>query len=177
MTLLVRRGEIPRAPPEFQEEVELYARESGRHARLIFVPTDVGREGEINAGTWVVRFTLRSSDPLLEMYQQGRVAEAPTEDVWVHVAGPGNTYKPLSIQQMGAGGLRQFLERGNMWSGRGEFQSLEEQLEHTRTANKEAREKTRRDAREKSVQRESQRRRWRLKIPFLPVGINLRKDK
>ncbi len=175
MTLItVGRSEIPRAPPEFQDEVELYARESGRHARLMFVPTN-WKEGVIAAGTWVVRFTLRPSDKRLESYQQGRTTEA-TEDVWIHLPAEGNSYKPLNIQQMGSGGLRRFLEKGNMWSGRGQFKSLEQQLEHTRTANNEAREKTRRDARENSVKRVAEKRRWYQKIPLIPVLINLRKE-
>lgn len=176
MTLVVQRAEIPRAPTEFQDDVELWARQSGRHAKLVFVPTE-WKEGSIAAGTWVVRIQLRSADPRLEMFQQGRVPEAPTEDVWIHEPAQGNTYKPLNIQQMGTSGLRRFLEKGNMWSGRGEFNSLEDQLRRTRADNEQSKRKFRRERRDSSVYRESQKRRWRLKIPFISVAINLRKDK
>ncbi|KKK55945.1 hypothetical protein LCGC14_3069470 [marine sediment metagenome] len=69
MIITLGRSEAPRAPVEIQEEVELYARESGRHARLIFVPMQLG--GRADDGTWVVRFTLRSSDKRMEPYHQG----------------------------------------------------------------------------------------------------------
>lgn len=184
MIVQLRRSEMPRAPVEIQEEVELYARESGRHANLIFVPTEFVN-GRLANGTWLVRFTLRSNDKRMQAYQEGRAAKPPTEDVWLHEHNPDEgkpisggrkqgPYKPLDIVQMGAGGVRQFLERGNMW-GRGQFKSLEEQVREVQADNEAARLKFRADQKEASRYEQRDKRRWRLKIPFISVGVNLKK--
>ncbi len=179
MIITLGRGEAPRAPVEIQDEVELYARESGRHAKLISVPT-VFAGGRAVSRTWCVRFTLRSDDKRMLEYQEGRAAKPPTEDVWLHERNPKEDepnepkYLPFDIIQMGAGGVRVFLESGNMWSGRGEFASLEEQLRHVQDTNEEARVKFRADQKEENRLEQRDKRRSRLKIPFLGVGIDLK---
>lgn len=183
--LRVKRNGLPVVPVEIQDEVELYARESGRTATLHFIPTELAN-GTAIRGTWMARFSLRSNDKRLILYQQGMASEPPTEDVWFHEQNPdeGNlipgsygrregSYRALDILQMGASGIRTFLERGNMWSGRGEFKSLEEQAEKAKTANKEMREKHRQDQKETSRYEQRDKRRSRWKIPFLPVGVQL----
>ena len=163
---LRRQRELPRPPWEIAEEVELYARESGRHAKLHFAP----------GGGWVARFTLRPSDKRMRIYQELRTGKPPTEDVWFHRPKPGGRvgdFIPLDILEMGASGVRQFLERGNMW-GRGEYRSLEEQLRQVTEENEEGRLKNRAKAKEANRYMQRDKRRWRFKIPFLPVGINLK---
>ena len=177
--------ELPQAPTEFKDAVELYARESGRHGILQFVPTEFWN-GEIVNGTWRARFTLRDSDKRLSISQEGR-GEAPTEDVWFHVLNPKEgelipaghgrrerEYRPVSLQELGVAGMVTWLERGNMWSGRGEYQSLEEQAKRAMEANNEMRLKHRADEKEQSRWEQRDKRRWRFKIPFLPIGIDLR---
>ena len=155
----------------------MYAREYGRHAKLHFVPF----------GGWFVRFSLRSNDKRLRAYQEGRLAEEPGEDVWLHVQNPRGgrrngrgqlepQFIPLDISQMGAAGVRQFLERGNTWSGRGEFSSIEEALRHSEELNEENRKSFREEQKFNSRKQQRDKRRWRFKIPFIPVGINLRKQ-
>jgi len=133
-----------------------------------------------------VRFTLRPNDKRMQPYQEGRAAKPATEDVWLHEHNPDEgkplrggrkegQYRPLNIVQMGSGGVRQFLERGNMWSGRGQFQSLEEQVRKVREENEAARLKFRAEQKEESRHEQRDKRRSRLKIPFITAGLNLLK--
>jgi hypothetical protein len=173
--LLVRRDGLPVAPVDIADAAEEYARESGRHATIHFIPIQVERERVIH-GTWLVRFSLRADDKRLQLYREGKVGEPPTEDVWLHVpddAGFGG-YRPLNLTELGAGGLRTFLDRGNSWSGRGEFASLEEQTRKASEANDAMRTKLRADQKEENRLEQREKRRHILGIPFLPVLIDLK---
>lgn len=181
MGLIATLGtEAPVAPVEIADEVEMYARESGRHATLHLVPTEF-RNGRVASATWVARFTLRPDDPRMRLYQEQRIGDPPTEDVWFHIPKRNaedwnHAYEPLNIVEMGASGVRNFLEKGNTWSGRGEFDSLTDQLRHVRQENDNSRQKNYDDARYQSRKRQVDKRRSRLKIPFLGVGIDLKKS-
>lgn len=185
MTPTVRFDEsgLPQAPADIADEVELYARESGRHATLHFIPTLLmGRT--VIRGTWMARFTLKPDDPRLSVFQDGQAEEEPTDPVWFHVPNenegaiiPGTfdqhkegTYRALDIVAMGASGVRAFLERGNMLSGRGEFDSLEEQVTKVREHNREVKTKLRAHHKEENRHELAERRRSWLKIPVVPVN-------
>ncbi len=167
----------PTAPHELQEAVELWARESGRHAKLHWSP----------GGTWFVRLTLRADDKRMLLYRQGFSEAPPGEDVWFHIPNPREgqriggvlqgPYIPLDIHHLGVSGVREFLEKGNTWSGRGEYLSLVDQLHQVRETNETKRRSFREFQKEENRYEQRQQRRFRLKIPFLPVGINLRADK
>lgn len=172
--------DLPQAPPDIQDAVELFARKSGRTARLHFVPF----------GGWFARFELRCNDPRMKLYQEGRAEAPPTEDVWFQKPNPragevipgthGRREAPyiqMDILQMGASGVTEFLERGDTWSGRGEHSSIEEAVRVASDKNKEQRAKNKADARERGRDIARDTRRTRLKIPFLGVGIDLRKGK
>lgn len=189
-----RKVELPRPPFEFQEEVELYARESGRTAKLHFM---------FGCG-WFARFSLRSSDKRLVLYQQGMAGKPPTEDTFFHYPNPreheGLTltelkglgvpflrpliiwkrsrchmpFIPLDIIQMGTSGVRQFLEKGNMWSGRGEFDSLTDQLRTIRDKEADAKRKMREDAREDTRKFVRDQRGRRFKVPTVSVPRDFR---
>ncbi len=176
MLVRPRPGEAPRPPPEIASEVEQYAREFGRHATLHFVPF----------GGWFVRFSLRPNDKRLRAYQEGSLAQPPAEDVWLHVQNPPAgkrtktgavepQYLPLNLYDMGASGVREFLERGNTWSGRGEHASVEAALRTTEETNEESRKRFREEQRFDSVKEQCDKRRSRFKIPFIPVGIDFGK--
>jgi len=156
----------------------MYARESGRHATLHFVPTLL-RGTRVVQGTWLVRFTLRSDDKRLLLYQEGKVAEPPTEDVWLHEPDPESPtgYRPYNLGDLGTDGVRNFLAKGNMWSGSGQFGSktLEQLARDAIEKNRNAGQVAKSAAREECRLTLRDERRWRLKIPFLPVGISLPK--
>ena len=177
MNLATLNSRYPRAPWDIQQEVELWAREQGRTAKMHMAPN----------GTWFVRLSLRCNDKRMLLYQQGMTAEPPGEDVWFHIPnahegkiiggvrqGP---YIPLDINQMGVSGIREFLEKGNTWSGRGEYLSLIDQLHKVRATNEEVRIKSRAEQKEASRREQRDKRRWRFKIPFLRVGVQLGKAK
>ena len=173
--LLVGRQELPKAPVEIQDAVELYARQSrGGHGVIHFVPSAMpfkqnGRT--ICYGTWMIRFTLRPEDKRLQLVKTGKAsAEEVTEDVWLRDA----TGTPFDIHQLGVGGVLSHLEKGNMWSGRGEFSSLTEQLQKVRQQNEAAQEKHRADQKDAAKATARDKRRSLLKIPFLTVNADLK---
>lgn len=182
--LLTRNG-IPQAPVELADAVEVYARNYGRSATLHFFPTQL-QGMRVLSGTWVVRFALRVNDTRMALYRDGKVEEPPTEDVWIHVPNPRAgrpttvrgerepDYLPIDILQMGVSGLREFLEKGNTWSGRGEFASIEQHLQVVREGNVEGLEKNRAQAKETARFQQREKRRFRFKIPFVGVSVDLR---
>lgn len=161
------RGELPKAPWEIQEEVELFARKSGRTGKVHFIP---------NVG-WMARFSLRPNDKRMRLYQEGRAERPPTEDVYFRVrdAKTGQAV-PLDILEMGASGVREFLEKGDTWSGRGQFSSLKEEQKTKKLEAEELTRKNKEDARDQARQMVKDQRRTRFKIPFIGVGIDLKKD-
>jgi len=168
LKVTVGRSGLPTPPPEIAEEVELYARKSGRTGTLHFVPF----------GGWFVRFSRLCDDPRMRLYQEGQIPEPPTEDVWIHVDNPKagrpdgrggheSPYIALDIYQMGAQGVREFLERGSVWSGRGMYASHEDALRKAEAHNEMRQSRNRQNAKETSRFRQRDKRRWRFKIPFL----------
>lgn len=168
-------------PVEIADEVELYAREWGRHAILRFQPT-MFAHGRILRGMWVVKLTLKSDDPALRLWQEQKTEEEPTEDVWIMEPNPDegklieNTQglrepnvRGLDILQMGASGVRAYLERGNMWSGRTEVNSPEQAVKQGQEQREQVLEKTRADARFAGGKIARDQRRSRTKIPFIGV--------
>ena len=126
---------------------------------------------------------LMGDDPRLR-----KMPEKPTEDVWIHRSNPKegkvkpNTHGrreqpfiPISIQQLGVSGLIGFLEKGDTWSGRGEYSSLEDQLQKVRTQNRERRHAFREKMKLDNRMEQAQKRRKVLGIPLVPVGIQLAK--
>ena len=189
---------MPVCPPDVQDAAELYARKSGRHARVHFVPV---------AG-WFVRFELRQTDPAMRTYLEGRTGDVPTEDSFFHVKNPyeGRIMSPqdvkadsrfksspliawhagrkvrqapylqLDILQMGASGVTLFLEREDTWSGRGEFASLPEATKYLQEKDRQGKASLREHAEDQAGRRAKDLRRVLGKIPFLRVlmGTNKR---
>lgn len=161
------RNGLPKCPPDIQEVVELHARKSGRTGKMHFAP---------GAG-WFARFSLRPNDPRLRAYQEGSAPEPPTEDVFFRVPDPNGTRPgdsiPLDIMQLGPSGVKEFLERGDTWSGRGEHESIEAAARKAREHNKTVGPKAKEQAREETRDMVNDRRRSILKIPYHRVGIDL----
>lgn len=159
-------ADMPKAPHEVAEEVELYARESGRTGSLRFVPT-LFVNGAILRGVWVIDFDLRSNDARMQLWRDGQAEKPPTEQVWLWENNPkagqeipntfGQKEPPmvgLNINHLGSSGVRQFLEQGNSWSGRGEFDSPTDALASAREHNRGLAQKVR-DAARDDNQREA----------------------
>ncbi len=156
---------MPQAPIEIQDEVELWARKSGRHATMHFIPV----------GGWFAIVSLHPHDPRMRAYQEGMAEEPPGEQVWFHktVAGRPGDFEGMDILQMGPSGVRTFLEKGDTWSGRGEFRSVEQAARKAADHNVEQREKDRLFQREENRNEQRAKRRWRLGIPYLSVLSNI----
>ncbi len=106
-------------PVEIADAVENWARKWGRHATIGWLPT--------TPPIPQVRLTLKPDDGRLSLYREGRIAEEPVETVelveWDEAQG---CYVGLNLMELGAGGVVEILDRGNSWSGRGEYGSLQE---------------------------------------------------
>ena len=186
MYLQVGRPDKIHVPYELREAVELYAREHGRTGSLHCIPP----------GVWFARFSLRPNDKALSLYQKGEVAEAPTEVVYFQIRAdhynpeihavrpefrprPGKTRPidmlPLDLLQMGPSGVRQFLEEGNTWSGRGRFASQLEAVKAAERANADMAAKAKELAFESARYRERDTRKSRWGIPVVQ-GADLTKD-
>lgn len=156
---------MPKAPFEIQDEVELWARKSGRHAKMHFIPV----------GGWFAIVSLHPHDPRMKAYQEGMAEEPPGEEIWFHKTMPGRPgdFEALDILEMGATGVREFLERGDTWSGRGEHRSIEEAAKKAEYHNERQRHKDREFQREESRHEQRDKRRWRFGIPFMTVLKNI----
>lgn len=155
----------PKAPHEIADEVELYARESGRTGSLRWVPT-LMLNGSLVRGVWVVDLSLRVNDPRMQLWRDGKAEKPLTEQVWLWETNPkagdvipgtfGELREPpmvgLDLAQMGAAGVRQFLDRGNSEGGRGEYGSLVDALASTREHNSTVRRRNKAQAKDESRQ-------------------------
>lgn len=166
----------PIAPVEVADAVELWARQYGRHATLTFVPP---------MGCWSVNLTLKPDDPALKRYQEGEATEVPTEGVllleWdAEVGDPNPTtgkkagaYRAVNLEEYGPSGVVALLEKGNTWSGRGEFGSLQEAVIGAASRNREEAAKQKERQRQWARDYAGDVRRQTLKIPYVRVGVEL----
>lgn len=172
-----KRNAMPRAPAAIADAVELWARKQGRNSNIHYVPY----------GGWFVDLTLKPDDPRMKLFRDGKAEQPPTERVWFHVPNPkagqraldGSMepeFLPIDILQLGAEGCVKHLEKGNTFSGRGEFDSLDEALEYAREKNKEMKRKNRAHHREENRLEQRHKRRWRFGIPVIQAGIDLAKS-
>jgi hypothetical protein len=160
---------------DIADEIILYFRESGRNCEVKYIP---------HMKCFVAMVSLRSNDPLLGSFQSGVLSRVPTEDVFFHEPNPDagkimggvrqGPFRPLDLNQMGASGVRTWLEQRNVLSGRGEFKSL---LEQHRAVDKKGREgvaKIKQETRSDVIDFGLEVRRVVEKIPYNRVGIDLK---
>lgn len=183
------RAELPRAPVEIQEAVELYAREHGRAGRIDFKPEEVleveldGNKQRFRVGLncWEASFTLRANDKALLAWQQGLAAEPPRESVLFIEDNPDagksdgrggrqGAQRALNIYQMGASGVRAFLDKGNTWSGQGEFASVSDAVRNASAKNEQASEKNYASARDDVKARAREEHVWYGKKPHEKIA-------
>jgi hypothetical protein len=176
------RSEAPTAPPEIRDAVEMYARQHGRTGSIEFA---------VGPNVWIIKLSLRPNDERMRLWQEGRAPEPPTEMVWLQEPNPdegkvlgtdprtgrpvrGGMFRPLNIYEMGAEGVLGFLQRGNTWSGRGEFGSVEEAVRKVREDDVSRTEAFRAEQKEASRLQQRENRRRLLDIPMKAVGIDLK---
>jgi hypothetical protein len=103
-------------PWEFADAVEIWCREHGRHGTMVWNP--VLRCPDI-------RMDLKPDDPRLEGWQNGRLKHKPYEHVYLHhqteIGGP---LVAIDLYELGIEGLKERLDRGNLMSGRGEYDNI-----------------------------------------------------
>lgn len=174
----VTRNRGRRAPVEIRDGVELWARKHGRTADVVWYDAPMN--------CWAVKLGFRPGDPRL---REGLKAEPVFLHEWKSAAWwakndprrarrhyrsnqimPG--YRALDLDELGLGGIIQFLDRGDLLSGRGEFSSAEAagraKVEEFRTD----KHRRRRAARDDAEYRAKYDRRKFLKLPLIPVGIS-----
>lgn len=173
MTLVagVRRGlYVPRdyarpmVPAAVADAVEAWARTWGRTVRWQWVDHP-------GMHCWALHLSPMAGDPKLRAVQEGRWSAEDAEEHVLLV----NSAEPLDLEQYGAVGVVEWLERGNMRSGRGEANSLAEQIRRNREGRREraAKAKQGRAAWARDLAREV--RRQVLRIPLVRAGIDLRR--
>lgn len=183
MTQLYLRSQPTReAPMEFQRAVAAFARDhGGQSAEIIWIPYEVN--------CWQVKLYKRGDDPsrsqdpgthfepvfLHEWVDPRTEPNHPRLDRLPNRNRPG--YVSLELEELGVQGLVNILEKGSLLSGRGEYQSAEHALHASLKREQERSEKRQLAAKDSAVTRWKDKRRQALKIPFLPVEIELRSNK
>lgn len=179
----VSRHRGRRAPLDYHEAVEKWARERGGHAKLVWY------EDPMNC--WAVVLSYKVGDPRAAGPDDGEpvfLHDWKSAEWWERNAPRrakrhhrSNRVMPASyayeLDELGVQGIIERLDRGNILSGRGEFTSSEQagrvQVEKWRDAKHRNRLSRRDDAKHRALEN----RRWWHKIPFLPVGIDLKRGK
>jgi len=184
MKLWVRTDNSHRlAPPEFQDAVARFARDNGgQTAEIVWIPFEVN--------CWQVKLYLKADDPRRKFDDPGTHFEPVMLHEWVDPVGEPNHprahkltnrnrpgFVSLELEELGVEGLLDILRKGSLMSGRGEYASAEHALKASLRRDEERREKMRLESKDKAVTRWRDKRRQALKIPFLPVEIELRSGK
>ena len=86
-------------------------------------------------------------------------------------------YVALELDDLGVGGIREILEKGSLFSGRGEYKDMEHAMRAVAKRERARRASQFHDKRQRARDVATATRRRILKIPFLPVGIDLGKRK
>lgn len=158
----------PRVPVEIADAVEKWARKYGRHARVTYID-------HVEPPIPQVRITPAPGDPLAEKVQTGELppeaAEETVELMHQKRGEPG--YTPYRLEELGVSGVLRILNRGNTWSGRGEFDSPVEASEEAREQNQRARKEAYREGLDETIQAGRSVRRQAFGIPLKEVGIDL----
>lgn len=164
------------APPEYRDAVGLWARDHGRGGGdLVYIPA---------IDCWQVRLNPMPNDPRMEMVQKGKIDRSelyetielmePRSPEEIAASDDKSPYRPIRLEDLGIDGVLALLDKGNMWSKRGEFNSLQEAVVAARVRQQKGKEETRRAVREGVKEAFQEVRRVVNKIPFLTVGADLK---
>lgn len=156
-------------PVEIADAVELWARGSGRHATIVWIDA-------VTPPIAQVRITLRANDPRLEAWREGLTDEEPVETVeLVEWDERKNAYVGIPLSDLGATGVTEMLQKGDTWSGSGEFDSLQEAIVAARERKKAETERLRQFHRGEALSRLEETSRYHLDIPQVP-GADVTKE-
>lgn len=149
-----------RAPYEYNEAVEMWARTYGRHGWVEYnQPLDC----------WVIHLTKRPEDPMLKAWKEGTLDQPnePTECVPLHRRDEKSAYGYVPLHEYGVSGVIEVLNKGNTWSGRGEFKDIVDGLKKTREHNDKVREGMKRHAWETGAEMAHGARRTAYNLPMV----------
>jgi hypothetical protein len=166
MTVDIRSRGVPTIPFDVAEEVELFARQWGRHARM---------EWSVHLNAPVIHFSMPKDSKLWKMWQEGELDREPTESVPLIERDP-NTGRigPINLADYGASGVRELLEKSNVWSGRGKHKNLLNAIRENMDRNAKNREEMRKKANEIGREIGWLSRRSALELPQSQVLIDLK---
>ncbi|MCK5316323.1 MAG: hypothetical protein KAJ55_00335 [Anaerolineales bacterium] len=154
-------------PFDIADEVELWAREQGRHGKLVWNQLLQCHE---------VQLSLKGDDPRMRAYQEGKLRKEPVESVFLHrQETPGGHFIGMNIQDLGSSGIRSLLDKGNLLSGRGEFRDLYQAVKAVDDQNQALEDLMAKEADENSRANARDHRRQLFDLPLVPVTKNLEK--
>ncbi len=152
--ILLSGAETP-IPWDVADEVTLWYRERGRTASLHW--NAVMRCGEI-------RVKLLPGDPRLKGFQEGKLFE-DFECFYLHYPTPDRGLVGYNLAELGASGLRNLMDKANLWSGTGEYASLQDALSAVGERNLRAQEAVRQAAEQAAGDNAREQRARVLEIP------------
>jgi hypothetical protein len=164
------KGDRQAIPYEIRDAVELWAREWGRHGNIEWKP-------QMNCA--VIEFTLRGDDPRLRAYQEGQLKHEPKECVFLHYqptlddGSKSVHYMPLNLEDLGVSGVIEMLNRGNTWSGCGEYKSFKDAAQKMGEYNDKLKNQIKSAAIADARLRARDDRRHVLGVPFVSVPQNI----
>jgi len=171
-----------RAPLEFTEAAAKWARANGGDAKIVWYPEPMN--------VWAVILKYKVGDPRSGSEEDGEpilLHDWWTKEEWAerkpHMArrDARNNIRagayPYDLHELGVEGMLEFLNKTNILSGRGEYDSAQAAVDHQKEAHETRRERLRLSKQSDAKHRARDLRRSLFKIPFLSVGIELSKEK
>lgn len=139
----------------------MWAREHGTHGRIVWSPLLKCAE---------IQLDLHSDDPRMRAWKEGRLPGKPVESVFLHrQAGPGEPFVGIPVSELGVEGVRKWLDRGNLQSGRGRHASMDAACKAADRANQELEERMSAAAAENARYRAREHRRELFDLPMVSV--------
>jgi hypothetical protein len=153
-------------PPDVRDEIITWFREQGRIASVVW--NDLMRCAE-------VRIRFKDDDPRLGAYRAGRIRE-DFDPLWLHYEDKDSKLVGYNLSELGASGVRNILDQGNLMSGRGEYRDLYAAIKATNKRNEKLKDSIRKAALDGVRERSHLKRRKILELPQVPVGIDLKSN-
>lgn len=163
-------SERQQIPCEIADAVELWARQWGRHGTI-------GMNQALRCP--VIELSLKSDDPRLKHWQEGRLKYEPKESILLHYqrTEPDGSksvhFYPLNLEELGVSGVLEILDRGNMWSGRGEYENFQKAAQVMGEYNEKLKQQMKDAAVEEGRLRARDMRRQVLGLPLVSVPDNI----